>query len=258
MIRNLKALGLALMAAFALSAMTASGASAQNQGWLTTDGTDVTLTGTETGGAGANAWTMFGGTMECPGSVYTGHKVLTVKETEEGKKHERVPNKSTTFTTTPHYKQTNDKGEPNCVVAGTGLTVTIDMNGCDYVIHIGTKIMAGEYNFTLDIVCPTGKEIATTMFHSINPKHEGTPYCTMHIPPQNGLAGGKAKNTTSGHIGLIGTVEGIEMIRTKHGSGTLLCPTNSTFKSAKWDTDVTLSGDNAEGKATEISVSDEA
>jgi hypothetical protein len=258
MIHNLKALGLALMAAFALSAVVASAASAQNQGWLTTDGTDVTLTGTETGGAGANALTAFGGTVECPGSVYTGHKVLTVKETEEGKKHERIPNKSTTATITPHYKQTNDKGEPNCVVAGTGLTVTVDMNGCDYVVHIGTKIVAGEYKVTYDIVCPTGKDITVTIFHSTNPKHEGTPYCTMHIPPQNGLVGGRAKNTTSGHIGLLGTVEGIEIIRTKHGAGTLLCPTDSTVKTGKFDIDATVSGDNSLGAATEISLSDEA
>ncbi len=56
MIRNLKALGLTLAAVFAMSAIAASAASAQ-QGTLTSDG-PVTLYGTETGPAGSNAITM--------------------------------------------------------------------------------------------------------------------------------------------------------------------------------------------------------
>jgi hypothetical protein len=52
MIRNLKALGLALVAVFALSALAASAASAQQGVFTSSDGTAKTLIGTETGGLG--------------------------------------------------------------------------------------------------------------------------------------------------------------------------------------------------------------
>src|ERR1044072_3755126 len=71
MIRNLKAPGLALMAVFALTAMAASTASAQ-QGTLTSDG-PVTLIGTETGEPNDNSISMFGTTIRCPGSTHTAH-----------------------------------------------------------------------------------------------------------------------------------------------------------------------------------------
>lgn len=76
--RNLKALGLAAVAVLAFSAVAASAASAQ-QGKLTSDG-PVTLTGEDTG---VNFFKAFGSEVRCPDSKYTGHTVLTIKQTEE-------------------------------------------------------------------------------------------------------------------------------------------------------------------------------
>ena len=250
MIRNLKALGLALTALFALSAVAASTASAQTpiQGELTADG-PVTLTAEETGGAGANALTAFGATVECSGSIYTGHKWETTP-------HELLPKWSTTATLTPHYKEVNGAGKPNCVAKPINGTATVDMNGCDYVIHLGLKINnENTYGVTFDIECPDGKEITVTIFHSTNPTHTGTPYCTIHVPEQTGLKGAHAKNTPEGHVGITGTIEGIKLTRTTHG--TLLCPTEQTAENGKFDIDVTVSGDDVDGFDTPIEISDE-
>ena len=67
MIRNLKALGLALVAVFAMSAMAASASSAS----VTSDG-PFTLTGTETGGTETNYLEAFGLKTKCPGSTSKG------------------------------------------------------------------------------------------------------------------------------------------------------------------------------------------
>jgi hypothetical protein len=126
MIRNPKALGLALVAVFAMSAMATSAASAQ-QGELTSKPVEgVTLIGSETGEAGSNALTAFGLRIECPQSTYTGHKY---SETP----HTLIPNGATTVTLTPDYKEENH----NCRSFPGNFPMTVSMNGCDYVLHFG-------------------------------------------------------------------------------------------------------------------------
>ena len=60
-----------------------------------------------------------------------------------------------------------------CTLAG--VTTTIDMNGCDYLLHVNNE--GAPYKGPLDIVCEAGKEITVT----------GGTKCTVHIPPQTGL-----------------------------------------------------------------------
>jgi hypothetical protein len=92
--RNLKALGLALAAVFALSALTASAASAQTVGKLTVaSGTSATLDGTENG---VNRITVFGSFVECPGSTGTGHEFGTTP-------HVPVPAGASKVTLTPNF-----------------------------------------------------------------------------------------------------------------------------------------------------------
>ena len=131
---NLKALGLALVAVFALSAVAASAASAQ-QGTLTSTG-PVTLTATETGAA-QNWFEAFGARVECPGSTINGHKVATTP-------HVPIPVPATQATLTPKWLETVG-GLPNCKVPGLGLTATIDMNGCDFVASINQTTGGGRH-----------------------------------------------------------------------------------------------------------------
>jgi len=134
MIRNLKALGLALAAVFAMSAMAASASSASVP---TSDG-PVTLTGIETGSE-TNYVEALGIKIKCPGSTYKGEAVGGGD----------LASGTTTATMKPTYV--------NCTTAG--FPTTIDLNGCDFVLHLGAAGAA-----TFDEVCPAGKDITWTVF----------------------------------------------------------------------------------------------
>ena len=211
MIRNLKTLGLALMAILALGAVAASTASAQTLGKITSPG-NVTLTGEDTG-TKANSFTVFGRGVECPGSTYTGHKVLTHAETTAGKTHELLPSGSTEVTVTPHYKQTSG-GTANCDIEPGGLSATVTMNGCDYRFYDFTTVVTAShpehtYGFLTDIVCPTGKDIEV---HAYIGHGHAFQACKTTVQPQTGLHGGTATTTTGAadDIDLTGTITGIK------------------------------------------------
>jgi hypothetical protein len=254
MIRNLKTLGLALVAISALSAVVASVALAQ--GKFTSDG-PVTMTAEETGeeGKGLNALTAFGLKIECPTSIYTGHKYNVTP-------NEFLPNGVTTATVTPHYKQIVVGGDANCRANPASAPVTIQMNGCDYVIHLGatTGGVNGTYALTIDIVCPEGQEIAITVW-TTNELHtaNATPFCVLNIPPQTGLVGAHITDTGNGHVDVGGAVEGIQMTR-KNNTGaadthTVICP-ETTSMAGKFDLDLTTKGHNQAGEPTAVSLSD--
>jgi hypothetical protein len=254
MVRNLKVLGIALVAIFAMSTMVASAALAQ--GKLTTEGgVAVTLTGSETG-VQTNRLTMFGIPFACEGSTYTGKKTLITAETEAGKTHELLPNLSTTATITPNYNQ------PKCAltVGGSNFPATVTMNGCDYNIQIGAT--TGEqtetkttFGLTTDIVCPKEKDIQIELWEFGDTKHEVASWCMFTIKPQTGLKGAHVsstrKATPKDDLDLDGKVEGITVSRS--GTKPLLCPT-SEEKAASLDLDVTVKGENSAGEEKGITV----
>jgi hypothetical protein len=214
--RNLKALGLALAAVFAFSAVAASTASAQTAGVLTSDG-PVTLTGTEVA-TGLNGLTAFGSEVTCPGSTYGGHKLNSKSLLASGEG---------SVTITPKYINCNSAGSPRSVA----------MNGCDYVFDDFTTTPVdnknGTYGFTVDIVCPANSQIEVT----------GGP-CTVKVPAQTGLLGFHATNQTGGHVLLSGTATGI----------TATCSFLHT-STASQHQEVTVGGHNSLGGATAISIS---
>ncbi len=235
MARNLKALGLALMAVFALSAVAASAASAQ-QGVLTSDG-PVTLDMTETG-AGQNATTMFGEKIECQGTIYTGHQYNVTP-------HIPIAVPTTLFTVTPHYNNANCTSFPGPRKA------TITMNGCDFVFHIGNTVGADRYALTADIVCPAGQKIVKHVY--LAPNNEEVPWCTHTIGTQFGLPGARLTTTTNGanDVDIIGAFENIHV--EKHG----MCGAGTT-NFAKWDVDLTVKGTGPGGVETGVTVTDNA
>ena len=243
MTRNLKVLGLALAAMFALTAVAASVASAQ-QGTLTSDG-PVKLTGSETGaaGSGANALTAFGLRTECAGSSYTGTKV--------GSTTEGVPSGAKDATIVPKYEQKNCKTFPG------EFPTTVDVNNCHYVVHLGetTGGVAGTYGVTFDVVCKNvGEEITVTVFTNATKHAENKPFCILHVPQQTGLKGAHATDTGNGHVDLTGKVEGIKAVKTNGGEDALLCAATET-NTASFDIDVTVKGENAAGEETKVSIS---
>jgi hypothetical protein len=245
MIRNLKALGLALVAVFALSVVVASAASAQEaeQGLLTSEGqAPVTLTAEETG---TNFLTAAGVTVKCPGSTYTGHKYNVTP-------HSFILSGATKVTITPHIKQ------ENCVAAGI-FRMTVHTNGCDYVLNIGETSPIGNdegtYDVTTDIVCPAEKAIVVTMY-TTEPKHnKDEPFCVLHIKEQTGLQGAHATDTGNGHIDIAGTITGVTATRTVSAHAPILCP-HTTTSAGEFDIDLTVKAHNEAGKSTAISISD--
>jgi len=231
MIRNLKVLGLALVAVFAMSAVAASAASAAN-GVLTSTG-PVTLVGDEDGTnalTGAN-----GGVVTCSGSTVAGHKVGTT---------ELIPSGSGEATLTPNYV--------NCLTAlsGTNHKTTVTLNGCDYKLTIGATTAGGGYSVTADLVCPATKDVQVEVYPFAGSELGGV-VCTITIQPQTGLTGPELTNVTGSpnDLTLAGAFTGIHS--SQSGSG---CTTESSTTDVL-DVNYTVTGRNAEGNPTAISVS---
>jgi hypothetical protein len=228
MIRNLKALGLALVAVFALSAMGASAASAQKNGVITSS-SNYWLHGADEIETNPKL-TAFGGTTACD-ATYTGGKLnATNKVTGH---HEALASGASIVTISPHY--TNCKG--NGV-----LPETVTMNGCDYVLRIGETIGVDLYSVTADLVCPAGKEVTIDIYlnaesHAVHPL---VPDCTIHIPGQVGLGGATLLDETNGKLTLGGTVKKIKSTRTAGPCGAL-----STEEGGELHLEATLEGRSA-------------
>jgi hypothetical protein len=154
---RLKALGLALVAALAMSAVTASAAQAERAEFTAEGGVPAVVKGEQEGTVNYFERTP-GEKIDCNTVDYQ----ATLEE----------PN--TTITVTPHYAE--------CEKGGTGLSTAL--NGCHYVLHtVGTTTEVGEEEIThaaTDIVCPEEEAIEIKGPFGI---------CVDHILPQTGLGG---------------------------------------------------------------------
>jgi hypothetical protein len=242
MARNLKVLGVALVALFATSAVLATAAMAQ-QGRITSDG-PVTLTGTETGEK-ANFIKAFGLKIECPGTTYVGHKVNSTEPILSG---------SSEATLTPTYKK--------CEVAELKWPATVAMGSCDYVVALGnTKATpADTYAVTASFVCPAG-EITINIWTPGTDHEKGVaPMCIIHLGEagNQNRNGGTLTDTTQGGIAndldLTGTFTGVSAEKTKSATDPLLCPA-ATTTTGELSVDVTVKGDSKAGAATGVSLS---
>lgn len=129
MIRNLKILGLGLLAAFAMSAVTVSAASANPK--FHSEFAGIFLTGGQTGIV-ANVLTTDLGEMKCNVVRFSGAQ---------------GPMTTTTMTLTPNYQE--------CKVAGENALVTL--NGCRYTFHLEAQTEPIEAR--MGIECPQGEQI---------------------------------------------------------------------------------------------------
>jgi hypothetical protein len=253
MVRKLKVLGVALAAVFALSAVMASAALAQN-GLLTSTG-PVKLTGAQTGAKNENSFTEFGGVFTCANAKYTGHKTLTEAQTKEGKKHELIPNDTSSATITPHYG--------SCITTQAGLEfpTTIDMNSCDFEIELLGTIAANKYKVRTTEECtklspenPALETIKTTIFANATKHAENKPFCVVDVTKQTNRGETLiATDTLNGSFDITGTIEGIAMDR-ESPTGSILCPKEET-KTGIWHFDLNVTGDNSLGEKTTISLS---
>jgi hypothetical protein len=216
MVRNLKILGLELMAVVALGTVSASAASA-TEGKITSDG-PVTLKGTEIG-TGHNKFEVFGTTVECPGSTYVGSKYNTTP-------HELIVAGAISVTSIPLFV--------NCQEGSNRLT--IDLNECDWTYHGIVRSII--YAFLSDIICPPGNSIEIT-----------GGFCTVKIGAQVNKEGFDLTNTgsgTSSDLDLTGA------LTTLHATA---CGGLLSTNEAKMTSDVTFKGFNSAGVETGVTVS---
>ena len=162
MSRNLKALGLALLAIVALSAVVSSVAQANN---VTASKYPTVITGiddqVEHGklvklviGNGARS-------VEC--TVDTLEATLTAE--------------TTAVTTTPTYDE--------CFAnTDTKIPATVTMNGCDYVLEATSKTTG-----QATVKCPEGKQIEVHIYENAAKHAENKPLCTYDIKAQPALPG---------------------------------------------------------------------
>jgi len=164
MIRNLKALGLCLVAVFAIGAMAASGASANTNPLTLTPAsypaalTIDTLTPqvyTTSSGAQVTCNTVEGhATIENPG----------------------VGDTNVTFTDI-NYTECTAK------VGASTLPATVNMTGCHYLFHGGVEDAAGHFKEgTVDLTCPAGVTGPDVNIYSSAANHTaGTTLCVLTV-----------------------------------------------------------------------------
>jgi len=160
--RRLKGLGLAMLVVFAMGSVAAQGAQAAD-GLATAESYPATFIGTPLQTT-LFALTGFGLTTECEITKFAGSL------SSPG---------SSTVTVTPSFEKCK----------AFGLTATVDIEGCDFVIHIGeTLTVGGNYGGTLDIECPGSNAIKVTAGIVGNK-------CELQIGTQTGLKSGEGFNT---------------------------------------------------------------
>ncbi len=220
MAHKLRYLALAIGALCAMGAMLASSASAQETTGNVKVEKEATITATDV----VNTTLTYRIEPTLQAFVCHGHYDIGLpSETVEGTpgKHKPVPpGEYTTFTVSPTYttpKKTSDPpkktSEPGCIFYNGTETLffTVTMNGCDYVLHLGTTAgEAGEYGVEADLVCPEGKKVEAHVYfdsaHLMN-------FCTYSFSAQTGKKGARLKAIAGGKLTLSGTITGITGLR---------------------------------------------
>lgn len=174
MIRNLKVLGMALIAACSLGALTASAALAvEDNGAFVCENASGTAT-----------------TCNIHGEQVVGEKHVFNMTTAGGVTHKTECTTATfTGTVTGGTSSTLEVHPTYSGCSAFGLSSTVTTTGCNFLIHI-TKTLANatDYDGDVDIVCEAGKSIVI---------NAGFGECEVKIDGQTGLRTVEAINMTN-------------------------------------------------------------
>ncbi|HET6997152.1 MAG TPA: hypothetical protein VFI03_01055 [Solirubrobacterales bacterium] len=201
MIRNLKALGLAVVAVLAMSAVVASAAQAEAN--FTASEYPAYVTGEQE--TGVHEFLGAGTGVTCTGAHFLSHA---------------LGGPSPDLTVTAAYT--------GCKDTTFGLSSTVTMNGCTYTFTTPTKVATDHYTGKVDLVCPAGKVVEV---------HVAT--CTLTISPKTELGTvtytNKPAATPKKDVTLDIAVKGIPY---KVDRG-FLCPISSTYDTTHNDGEYT-------------------
>lgn len=220
MTRNLKVLGLALVAMFAMSAVVASAASA-DLFHSEVPGATVTVSGEE-----AQVFTYEEG-AEVSCETIRGEGVLI-----NGFVDEDGSETGPEVTFAPEYD--------DCVVPGVG-DATVDFNGCHYLFTEPNNETLGAAH----VECEGTNTITIEVFLGDDP---GTPLCDFHIGTQTDLKGHvkytniAGNGSTTREVTLTPTISGIDATKTNTNLFGFLCGAASSTNGT-YDGDVTVKGE---------------
>jgi hypothetical protein len=222
--RNLKALGLALVATLALAAIAATGSSAEEgkeaSFWAAEGAVKIDATG-----EGTQEFVTSIGTLQC---------------------HEEGEDPAVHGTAKYVGETTELTGESieytNCTVPGpfgTNFPITVDMNGCDLLFAAGTQTSATTAEGSVHIQCNGEAEITITIFKaSSEPPHpEEDLRCTIHIPEQSPKGTvtyhDRAEGPRGGKKAITATADEVEVTETVTDANTIVC-NHHTHEVAKY------------------------
>jgi hypothetical protein len=217
MIRNLKALGLALVAVFAMSAMAASAAQAETADF-----------------SAAEYPAHIDGVTDGITTFTLGGLTLTCEAEGTGELKEESPELTATLTFhTCHV-----------VVLGVTFPITVDMNECHYLFTAGTYAPTetngvGAAHGTVHITCPEGKQIEITIFKAGGAHTPENIRCTIDAAPQTPTEGvvDYFNETTESVMAVTLQFTNVKLKTTKTATGPL-CPETKeetgTFNGSIW------------------------
>jgi hypothetical protein len=228
MIRNLKALGLALVAVCAMSAFAASAAQATPAEFSWDSGTTKL---DAVNGGGDHVFTLTAGTVKC--NTVTGHAAVSGTS---------APSVTGTEIT---YDDTG--GAADTCRGPLGSSALIEMNGCHYTFQAGTTVASapnGHSTGTVDIANCKNADKSITV---------NAPGCVVHIPEQTGLGPVTYKTTTNGATGKedVSVIASITNIKYKHTG--FLCG-NGEASNGSYSGNATITGTDKDGNATNVTV----
>ena len=226
MIKNIKVLGLAAAALFAMSALTASGAQAAKLS--TESGGSTVIEADQVEGAGGHVFTVDGNKVTCT----TAHFFSVAKEPAGSETAVEVNNGATTITMHPKYE--------NCTAFGfVGATVTT--TGCNYTLTAPGTISepAMEIAASLSVECSGTHEIVIS----------AGGVCTAKVKGQTISSGLSYVNTTVSPMTVMLNAKNapVKTNKTQDGFG---CPFNGTGEvTGEYSGETT-----AKGKTTGITI----
>ncbi len=223
---KLKALTLGMLATVAVGAFGVLSATAETGGHFSSDASGgwTNLHATQIGAAGTNEFWDNG--------LETG----VTCETAEGQ--------GSTANATEASVTINKLAFANCHPT-IGGSATVHMNECDFVAKMGKNPTTQDQ--TVDLVCPTGKEVTLT----VDPPIVGT--CTIHIPPQTSKGGAKYHTgLTTGKHDLTVTINTKEVTNTKTESGFGCFGTAGENVESELKASLTVWGTDTEGNKVNI------
>lgn len=234
MIRNLKALGLALVAVFAMSAMAASAAQAEDANFAA-DGYSATIDAT---GDNDQVFVSPVGTLNC--THFDPHEEVT----------DTSVHGTGSLTAESPTLTAEDITYTNCHALGGLFGVTVDMNECHYTFDAGTMVGAGTATGSVDITgCDDETGISITVFEFGDTKHEEPPICTIDVPEQTPSEGSiHYENVANGDV----TVTAEDVVVDTHVTAGGIC--NEEEGDSTYNGAFLAEGTDAEEEPTDIEV----